>query len=526
MFALSMPALAEADAARRVVSMSPSLTEILIAVGARATLVGVDSYSKKVSPEVADLPTIGGLFNPSLEAVVALEPDLVTLVPSAQQRDFTNRLEALGIEVLGLPNITLADVLSSIVTLGERVGRGTAARAVVARIRENWRAIAEATSSFEPPSAVLVIQREPLYVVGAGSFIDAMLTASGLKNAAGIFEEPYPRVAVEWLIEAAPEVILDATETAVEPSAYWSRWAFPSGRRRRSHLRGFGQRHHPTRSRARSCAAHHCGARSRCGRRWGARNEWRGCTVRATGASIGLTLGVLSVALIGASFFGLGAGPSAIPPGDVARALLHAGIEGSTADIVLRVRLPRVILAVLVGASLSVSGVLFQALLRNPLADPFVLGVSGGAALGGIAVLALGNGIGLGYAAVPPAAFAGAVVTTFILFAVAGIRGRVSATHLLLTGVVFNAIASAAIVFLASTAGLTEGASIFLWLIGNLSATRIDIAGWVAVFSCSDWRVRSQWPGVSTCSHWARSQPSSSESRSNATSGSYWSLHR
>ena len=224
MLALSMPALAEAAAARRVVSMSPSLTEILIAVGARATLVGVDSYSKKVSPEVADLPTIGGLFNPSLEAVVALEPDLVALVPSAQQRDFTNRLEALGIEVLGLPNITLADVLSSIVALGERVGRGTAARAVVARIRENWRAIGEATSSFEAHSAVLVIQREPLYVVGAGSFIDAMLTASGLKNAAGIFEEPYPRVAVEWLIEAAPEVILDATETAVEPAAYWSRW--------------------------------------------------------------------------------------------------------------------------------------------------------------------------------------------------------------------------------------------------------------------------------------------------------------
>ena len=125
---------------------------------------------------------------------------------------------------------------------------------------------------------------------------------------------------------------------------------------------------------------------------------------------------------------------------------------------------------------------IFQALLRNPLADPFILGVSGGAALGGIAVLALGAQVGLGYAAVPPAAFAGGLATTLMLYSIAGMGGRMSATHLLLTGVVFNAFASAAIVFLASLAGLTEGARIFLWLIGNLSVQRIEVAGWVAAF--------------------------------------------
>jgi iron complex transport system permease protein len=141
-----------------------------------------------------------------------------------------------------------------------------------------------------------------------------------------------------------------------------------------------------------------------------------------------------------------------------------------------------VLLGLSVGASLAVAGVLFQALLRNPLADPFVLGVSGGAALGGIAVLSLGSALGLGYAAVPPAAFAGAVLATLLLYAVAGTGGRVSSTQLLLTGVVFNAFASAAIVFLASLAGLTQGTSIFLWLIGSLSAARGDVAGWVALF--------------------------------------------
>jgi iron complex transport system permease protein len=189
------------------------------------------------------------------------------------------------------------------------------------------------------------------------------------------------------------------------------------------------------------------------------------------------------VLLLAASMgIGLASGPSALGAGEVTRALLGDAGADPAADIVLRVRLPRVLLAALVGAALAVAGVLFQALLRNPLADPFVLGVSGGAAVGGIAALSLGGALGLGQGAVPPAAFAGAVVTTLVLYAVAGVRGRVSATHLLLTGVVFNAFASAAIVFLASLAGLSEGSSIFLWLIGSLSATRADVAGWVAVF--------------------------------------------
>ncbi|MEE8475228.1 MAG: iron ABC transporter permease [Myxococcota bacterium] len=190
----------------------------------------------------------------------------------------------------------------------------------------------------------------------------------------------------------------------------------------------------------------------------------------------------LLLVLVLAGFVGLVVGPSALGPSDILRVLRGADPGSAAADIVLRVRLPRVQLGMLVGASLAVSGVLFQALLRNPLADPFVLGVSGGAALGAILVLSLGASLGFGYAAVPPAAFAGSLAATGLLYAAAGFRGRVSATHLLLTGVVFNAFASAAIVFLASLAGLMDGARIFLWLIGSLSASRADVAGAVALF--------------------------------------------
>lgn len=200
---------------------------------------------------------------------------------------------------------------------------------------------------------------------------------------------------------------------------------------------------------------------------------------------------VLAAALALALMLGMIAGPSSLSVGD-ALAAVFGDSSGATRDIVLRVRLPRLGLAAIVGASLAVSGVLFQALLRNPLADPYVLGVSGGAALGGIGALALGSAVGWGYAAVPPAAFAGAVGTTFLLLVIAGRAGRVDPTSLLLTGVVFNAIASAAIVFLASTAGLTEGASLFMWLIGSLSASRFDVALPVALFLVAGMAV--VWP--------------------------------
>jgi iron complex transport system substrate-binding protein len=69
-----------------------------------------------------------------------------------------------------------------------------------------------------------VLQREPLYVVGRGSFLDTMLESAGAQNLAREFDEPYPRVSVEWLIAAAPDLILDAADPAAEAQAHWSHW--------------------------------------------------------------------------------------------------------------------------------------------------------------------------------------------------------------------------------------------------------------------------------------------------------------
>ncbi len=203
--------------------------------------------------------------------------------------------------------------------------------------------------------------------------------------------------------------------------------------------------------------------------------------IRLTAGRLLVVLGTMGLALAAISLVALASGPSSVGIEEVL-ALVLGTAEGDPAarDILLGVRLPRLVLGTLVGSALATAGAVFQALLRNPLADPYVLGVSGGAALAGIAVLALGSLWSLPTTWVPISAFAGGLLATFLLYWVAGGRGRSSATGLLLTGVVFNAFASAGIVFIASVAGFFEGSRIFLWLIGHLSAVDIDAAGLVA----------------------------------------------
>jgi iron complex transport system substrate-binding protein len=226
--ALVVALVALATAARadpRIVSLNPSLTEMLVALGATDRLVGIDDRSARQTPRLAHLPTVGGLFNPSLEAVVALAPDVVVLVPSAQQRDLRAQMQALGIEVLELPNISLEELLASIEALGELVGRREAARERVGQIRAAFEEAERAAAGRPPPRVVFALQRDPLYVVGAGSFLDAMLRAAGAVNAGAELGGPYPQAGLEWLIAAAPDVILDASEDAMDAASYWSRWA-------------------------------------------------------------------------------------------------------------------------------------------------------------------------------------------------------------------------------------------------------------------------------------------------------------
>lgn len=146
-----------------------------------------------------------------------------------------------------------------------------------------------------------------------------------------------------------------------------------------------------------------------------------------------------------------------------------SGKSSASEELILfSVRLPRILFAGLVGASLSLGGVVFQALLRNPLADPYVLGISGGSALGAIIGIVLGAGSF--YLGIPFLAFCGGLLTVSLVFVVAGgSRGMLLDNTLILAGVVVNSFFSAAILFALSVVSSMELHSISFWLMGDLS---------------------------------------------------------
>lgn len=180
-------------------------------------------------------------------------------------------------------------------------------------------------------------------------------------------------------------------------------------------------------------------------------------------------LALLVLAALAAVTIGLFVGSVPLSPAQVWQALIGHG-ESLAATLVLDLRLPRVALAFAIGALLALAGTLMQVLLRNPLADPYILGVSGGAAVGALITLLLG----LGVFWLHGAAFAGALASTLIVFALARGRGGWTSMRLLLTGVVVAAGWGAAIGLLLAMSDDTSLRSMLFWLMGDLSYQRGD----------------------------------------------------
>lgn len=138
------------------------------------------------------------------------------------------------------------------------------------------------------------------------------------------------------------------------------------------------------------------------------------------------------------------------------------------ARIVLEIRIPRLILAVMAGGSLAVSGSVFQTVLGNPLADPYILGVSGGAAVGAVISFILPGGH-LSGATLPLLAFSGAIFASFSVFALSGVSGKRSRGRLILTGVIIAAFMNALILLLISLSPPGKIPGALFWLMGDLS---------------------------------------------------------
>lgn len=148
---------------------------------------------------------------------------------------------------------------------------------------------------------------------------------------------------------------------------------------------------------------------------------------------------------------------------------LISGQEGIESQIYFGIRLSRIILAGIIGMALACSGVVLQGLLRNPLADPYILGISSGAGLGAVLASVFGFGVSTGlFSAMGTMAFLFALLTVGLVWGIARLTGQTRSTHLLLSGVVINAFFSAVIMFITSISRADQIYSTIFWLMGNI----------------------------------------------------------
>ncbi|WP_300682842.1 iron ABC transporter permease [Nocardioides sp.] len=186
----------------------------------------------------------------------------------------------------------------------------------------------------------------------------------------------------------------------------------------------------------------------------------------------------LSVALVATAVVAVGSGAYAVAPGTVARVVGHHLLgwpgestwSGPVDAIVWQVRLPRVVLAVAVGAGLAVCGLALQAMVRNMLADPYLLGVNSGASSGAAAAILFGVGVGFTEYSLQVTAFLGALAASVLVFVVARSGGRLTSVRLILAGVAVGYALYALTSFLIFASGSAEGArSVMFWLLGSLA---------------------------------------------------------
>ncbi len=176
-----------------------------------------------------------------------------------------------------------------------------------------------------------------------------------------------------------------------------------------------------------------------------------------------LALLVVSV-LIALSF-----GELKIGLGDVLRMILFGGDENSIEYLLItKVRLPRVVLGMAVGGALSLAGVMLQGIYRNPLVEPYTLGISGGASLGVATTIVLGLHISLGSFMLPFSGFVGALIIIFLVYTISSRKGTINIHNMLLTGVMISFIASSAMMFLMAITSSDNLHGIIFWIMGSL----------------------------------------------------------
>ncbi len=198
---------------QRIVSLAPSLTETLFALGLGERVVGVTRYCA-YPPEARELPKIGGYLDPSYEALLSLQPDLVVLIPSSDEIE--RRLESLGVRVLRVDQHDVEGVLESITSLAASCGVPEQGARLRASVEERLQKVAARIAGEPRPRAVVVVGHDvgggvvrSVWAAGPDTFYDGVLQIAGGVNGVEGGLARYPELSREGLASIDPDVVLD-----------------------------------------------------------------------------------------------------------------------------------------------------------------------------------------------------------------------------------------------------------------------------------------------------------------------------
>jgi len=197
---------------QRIVSLNPTTTELLYAIGAGTRLVGRTTWDL-YPPEVHNVPDLGPGLRPNVESVIAARPDLVILYASDDNRDAARRLRASGIRVVAYRVDRIADFARVTHALGELTGETTPARVTVDTVQATLARVRAATATLPHQKAFWILWENPLLAVGGGSFLNELLTAAGAHNVYESLPGPSPAVSFEDLVRRDPDVVLASPQS-------------------------------------------------------------------------------------------------------------------------------------------------------------------------------------------------------------------------------------------------------------------------------------------------------------------------
>lgn len=207
-----------------------------------------------------------------------------------------------------------------------------------------------------------------------------------------------------------------------------------------------------------------------------------------------LSSSILLVVLLGVVIISIGLGTTGFDVTEMLKGLWKGSTDAKTETILMEYRLPRTLLAAIAGAGLACAGVIFQAVLRNPLADPYLIGISGGGSLGAVLCITMfGQSRVLGVSSM---AFVGSLIAVGLVYGLASLkRGASHVNTIILAGVIVGALMNALMLLIISVTGSDEMQRILFWLMGDFSladyrkasaAAGVTCMGWAAAFSQSN----------------------------------------